>query len=378
MEKFGEIFSNAMELICLGLYEKVQDKSEQGKYKYSALLKKALDKFSLLNITYSLFDSEGELLLPTDEAVLINTFNFPTKDLIDKLPKEYINELKDTEWYSEENYIVVGNDNCYYCMPDLLDKLNNERIFGKASKSHYKELELESQKFIELLFERNQEEYCEIRIFLEQKSHAFLTQTMFVERENIRKFKDKYPEIFKSAYEKLSYNKGILKICPYCGLILKEMNDGTLYCVSERCSKKSKGFSKYKEEKINGDEVWVLGLNVSRYIYYPGILEQNIKKVLEKKKISSILWPDKDTWDFQFDFNGERWVVDAKDVKSPVPIKNDILIKQKESIPYDKVIYVVPSDKKKNYLEAIRGAIEDRAKIQCITFADFKKIINER
>lgn len=377
MEQFVKIFNNAMELSCLGLYEKVQHKSEQGGYKYSPLLKKALDKFSLLNITYSLFDEKGQPLLPSDEAALINTFNFSIKDLIDKLPEEYQEILNKTEWYSEENYINVGSDNCYYCTPDLLDKLNNDKIYRKASKSLYKELELESQKFINLLFDRTQEEYCEIRTFFEQKDHTFITNSMYMERDNIRNFKNKYTKIFDAAYEKLNYDVASLKICPHCGLVLREMSDGTLYCVSDICSQKSKGFTIYEEAKINEDKVWVLKLNVSRYIYYPGILEQEIKNILEKAKISPILWPDKDTWDFKFDFQNKTWVIDAKDVKNPRTIKEDIIMKQEEGIDYDKVVYVVPQNRKKSYLEAVRRVIKDRNKIQCVTSADFKKLIYE-
>lgn len=376
MERFVEIFKNVMELSCLGLYQKLQYKSEQGEYRYSPILKKVLDKLVLLNINYSLFDEKGKLILPSDEATLINAFNFPLKDLIDRLPKEYQEALKNTEWYYEENYVNVGSDNCYYCTPDLLDKLNNDRVYRKANKSPYKELELQSQKFIELLFDRTQEEYCEIRSFLEQKDHAFITNSMFMEKDDIRSFKNKYTEIFAAAYEELNYDSLYLKLCLHCGLVLKEMNDGTLYCVADRCSKKSKGFTNYNEIRINKDRIWVLRLNVSRYIYYPGILEQNIKRLLEKGGISPVLWPDKDTWDFEFEFEGEKWVVDGKDVKNPRFIKNDIVMKQEQGIKYDRALYVVPSDRTKKYLNAVRRIIEDKKKIKCITFAEFKKLID--
>ena len=385
MVEFEKVFNNAMELSCLGLYEKVQEKSDQGKYKYSPLLKKALDKFSLLNMAYSLFDEKGDPILPSNEAALIKIFNFPIRDLIHTLPGKYQKICKTMEWYAEESYITIGSDNCYYCMPDLLDKLNNDIVYKKAKRSNNKELELESQKFIKLLFARNQEEYCEIRNFLEQKDHVFITNGMFLENDNIRTFKKKYTDIFDAAYEKLNYNSVHLKTCDHCGLVLREMSDGRLYCVSERCSKKSKGFAKYNKTPIKADEIWILKLNVSRYIYYPGILEQNIKKVLEKANISPTLWPDKDTWDFRFEFAGQAWVIDAKDVKNPMAIQEDIKMKQDSSIQgnkdilhYDNVLYVVPSDRSKRYLEIVREVIKDNMKMKCITFADFKRMINER
>jgi hypothetical protein len=377
MERFVEIFNNSMELICLGLYEKLQNKSEVGDYKYSPLLKKALDKFSVLNLTYSLFDNDLQPILPTNETALITTFNFPIIDLINKLPEDYVDVLSKTEWYCDDTYISMGSNNCYYCSPELFDKLNNDRVYRKASNSLYKELELESQKFINLLFDKNQEEYCEIRAFLQQREHAYISSTMFLEEDAIRNFRNKYKDIFKEAYEKLSYSDALIKICPHCGLILRELDDGTMYCVSERCSRISKGFTKYDELKINIHEIWVLRENVARFIYYPGILEQLIKKELETLGITPTLWPEKDTWDFEFEINGEKWVVDAKDVKNPKTIQKDIMMKENNGIEYDKVIYVVPSDRNKNYLEIIRRKIKDRKKVSCITLPDFKRLLSE-
>lgn len=377
MEKIVEIFNNSMELICLGLYEKQQNKSEKGEHKYSPLLKKALDKFSLLNLTYSLFAEDGEPILPSDETALITTFNFPIKNLIDKLPEEYAELFRNTDWYWEDAYINLGRENYYYCTSELLDKLNYDRIFRKASKSYYKELELESQKFIDLLFNKSQEEYCEIRGFLQQKEHAYLTNSMLLEEDDIRSFRNTYTDIFKAAYEKLTYSDAVVKICQHCGLVLRELDDDTIYCVSERCSKKSKGFTNYKEIKIFSEEIWVLKQNVARFIYYPGLLEQDIKKELQKFNIIPIPWPDKDTWDFKFEIKGQAWVVDAKDVKNPRVIQEDIAMKEKEGITYDRVIYVVPSDRNKSYLDAIRRKIQDKKKIYCMTLPDFRRLLEE-
>lgn len=183
-------------------------------------------------------------------------------------------------------------------------------------------------------------------------------------------------DIFKAAYEKLTYNDAIVKVCK-CGLVLRELDDGTLYCVSNRCSRKSHGFTNYDEIKISSEEIWVLKQNVARFIYYPGVIEQKIKKELQKFKIAPILWPDKDNWDFKFEINGQIWVVDAKDVKNHRVIQEDIAIKEKEGIIYDRVVYVVTSDRNKSYLEAIRRKIQDRKKIYCMTLPEFKRLLQE-
>ena len=50
-----------------------------------------------------------------------------------------------------------------------------------------------------------------------------------------------------NAYERLPYSKKKIKICSHCNLVLKEKDNGDLYCISERCSKQTKGFAKIKE-----------------------------------------------------------------------------------------------------------------------------------
>ena len=156
-------------------------------------------------------------------------------------------------------------------------------------------------------------------------------------------------------------------------MVLRELADGTLYCVSDRCAKKTKGFAEYDEVDIN-DEIVVLRENIARYIYYPGLLEQKIKKILGENSIKPIMWPKKDTWDFEFDFNGVKWAIDAKDVKNPMYIINDIANKEKIKDEYDKVIYVVPSDKRKEYLRVINDSIKNKQKFQCITLAEFRRL----
>lgn len=374
MDNFIKIFNDAMELVCLGLYEKKNIKDEEIKFKFSPVLKKSLDKFSLLNyMANSKYDTE-ENFFPTNETQLIKTFSQDINELIDKLPAEIKNEIAKTDWYMEEGFVRVGKNNCYYCTESLLDIINNDTIFRKSSKARSKELELASQKFIYELFQRNQDEYCEIRNFLEQKKYTFITNQMFLKDETIQNFKKKYPRIYGEAYESISYTK--IKICKHCGLVLRELSDGTLHCVSERCSKKTKGFTDAPEVIFN-QEIMVLKENVARYIYYPGVLEQEIANILRKKKITFIQWPNKDEWDFEFSFQGESWKLDAKDVKNPNYIIKDIKEKKKEKSQYDKGIYVVPSDRKKIYLDKIKRCTDDDNKFICITIAEFKRLLEE-
>lgn len=371
MENFVRIFNDAMELACLGLYEKKNIKYEERMFKFSPILKKSLDKFSLLNYMINSKYHIKEDFFPTNETQLIKAFNLDINELIDELPEEMKKEIEKTDWYMEEAFVGVGKDNCYYCTESLLDIINNDRAFRKASKARTKELELASQKFIYELFKREQDEYCEIRNFLEQKKYTFITNQMFLKDETIQNFKKKYPAIYDAAYESINFAK--IKICKHCGLVLRELSDGTLYCASERCSKKTNGFSDAPEIQIN-EEIIVLKENVARYIYYPGVLEQKIASILRKKKIDFIQWPNKDEWDFEFNYRGQIWKIDAKDVKNPNYIIKE---KKKEKSEYDKGIYVVPSDRKKIYLDRIRRSVDDSNKFKCMTVVEFKRMIEE-
>lgn len=372
MGKVVDLFNEAMDLACLGVFEKKQ-LIERGGTFYSIPLKKALDKFVLLNFIYASSGDNTKEVFPSNETALIKMLNSDISEVIDNMPKEVSEKLKNTDWYYEDALVHIGRGNCFYCTENLLDSINNTRKFRKAKDTKEKELELASYYFIEKLFERSQEEYCEIRNFLEQRKHAYISDDMYRKNDYIKEFKKKYEDIYEAAYEKLNYKPDTIKVCKHCGLVLRELADGTLYCVSERCSRKTKGFAEYNEVQIIY-EILVLRENVARYIYYPGLLEQEIKKVLIKNGITPIMWPKKDRWDFEFEFRGNRWAIDAKDVRNPMYIIKDIENKEKHNDEYDKVIYIVPSDKKKSYIRAINNSIKNKQKYECITLAEFKRI----
>lgn len=373
MRELIHLFNQAMDLACLGIFEKKQLIEKEDIF-YSKALKKSLDKFVLLNYIYNTSNVNNiKEIFPSNETALIKMLSNDISDVIDNMPKEISEELKNTDWYYEEALVHIGKNNCFYCTENLLDSINNIRKFRKAKDTKEKELELASYYFIEKLFEKSQDEYCEIRNFLEQRKHAYITNSMYRKNDYIKEFKKKYEDIYEAAYEKLNYVPETIKICKHCGLVLRELVDGTLYCVSDRCSRKTKGFAKYDEVTIN-DEVLVLRENVARYIYYPGLLEQEIKKELNKHNIKPIMWPKKDTWDFEFEYRGSKWAIDAKDVKNPRYIIKDIENKEKRENHYDLVVYVVPSDKNKAYLNAVNSSIKNKLKYRCITLAEFRKL----
>ena len=154
-----------MELIVLGLYEKKQIDNLSSSYKYSPLLKKGLDKLSLLNLIYF----ENENILPTNENALIEVMNKPIINLVNKLPNDYAELIRNkNEWDLNNEFISTTMDCTYYIEDDLNDLIFGSRKFRKSIDNFKNpEFELKWQKFFDLIIQKTQEEYVEIRNFLE-------------------------------------------------------------------------------------------------------------------------------------------------------------------------------------------------------------------
>ena len=90
------------------------------------------------------------------------------------------------------------------------------------------------------------------------------------------------------AYEEVNYLEKDIKLCPYCNLVLRQKDNGDLYCISDKCSKKTKGFFDVKPLTLN-ENIFVLKHSVAYSIYYFGMLEQDIKKILDKNNIKNII-----------------------------------------------------------------------------------------
>ncbi len=336
------------------------------------MLKKGLDKFSLLNLVYF----RGENILPTNEHDLIRTFNKPIRELVNKLPDQYIELIKNkNDWNLDSEFISTTSKCNYYIEEDLNYLIFSNRKFKKAIE-HVRntEFELECQRFFDLMVSKTQEEYIEIRDFLEQRNHTYLTNSMLLENEEIMKFNKKYSDIIDLAYERIPYYDHGIKICPYCNLVLKEKEDGSLYCISKKCSRKTKGFLNVKNTRISG-EVLALSHSVAYSIYYFGMLEQDIKLILNKNHIKYNLWPNFDTYDFEIYINKEKWALDAKDVKDYHYVIDDINEMSTEVNNYDRIFYVVPNDKDKGYyLDNINKNINHH-KYKCITLKRLNEMI---
>ena len=173
------------------------------------------------------------------------------------------------------------------------------------------------------------------------------------------------------AYEEVNYLEKDIKLCPYCNLVLRERANGDLYCISDKCSKKSKGFLNVKPLELN-ENIFILKHNVAYSIYYFGMIEQDIKRILDKNNINYKLWPNFDKYDFELKFNEKKIAIEAKNIKNYQYVIEDI--KQMSNIEndYDRVLYVVPNEKPKYYLEAVNKSIINN-KYRCIKLNKLKQ-----
>lgn len=364
MDDFIKEFLLAFDLTLLGLYKKKQ-KSNGKTYVYCGVLKKALDKFSYLNEKYQLLDGNNEYILPFNENMLITTFEKPISYMLEKLPEKYHNVMQASRLYNLDALISTGNQYTYYLLPEAFEILERREFF-KAKDKYNTEFEYKGQKLYLEMINKGQTNYETIRSYLIQPENVYLLTDRFSQTEEQERFIKDFPDIFNMCYDKLPEGTKEIKICPCCGLVIRENQGKDLHCVSQYCTQHSKGWINARSIKIDGT---VMALNdvVSHNIYYPGQLEMSIKTILTKKKIKYDLWTDMDEWDFKVTFeDGSEWLIDAKVVENPYWIESDIEKKAKKSYSAEKIIYVVPNRRSKKYLECIRKNIYNKDQIYCM------------
>lgn len=141
----------------------------------------------------------------------------------------------------------------------------------------------------------------------------------------------------------------------------------------------------YIQGKPGASEELRLRRGVMKYISVPGKLELEIYDYCSKQKVQSELWPEMDRYDLRITFSdGEIWAVDAKTIRRPQFLKENII--RDDGFPkgeYQKGFYVIPdeyADARTDYLEIINRQLEqmDNQRIQCVSWRKLKKEIRER
>ncbi|MGH4120856.1 hypothetical protein [Clostridium sp.] len=374
MNNFIEDFSLAFDLTLLGLYKK-KNSDEEGVY--CALLKKALDKFSYLNEKYRLLGANDEYVFPFHENMLITTFEKPLSYMLDKLPQKFRQDIQSSRLYHLDALLTTGNNHTYHLLPEAFEILERREFF-KSKDKYNAELEYKGQKLYLEMINKGQLEYEEIRSFLTQQENAYIVVDRFSQTEEQQRFIKGFPDICYMAYNKLPESTKEIKVCPCCGLVIRENDGKDLRCVSQYCSQHSKGFINVKSVKIDSS-VMILNEVVAHNIYYPGQLEMQIKTILNKKKLEYILWPNMDEWDFNIMFkDGSEWLIDAKVVENPYWIQADIEEKITENCSAEKIIYVVPNRRSQKYLQCVRKSIGSKNMIYCMKLNELEVALKSK
>lgn len=374
-DEFVKEFENAVYLGVMGIYKRLKCEeyiAMERDSKFIRTLTKATSIFAFMNYKYNLYDSDIKEILPTDESKVFRMFQNPLEDIIDRLPETYKNILKSKSNLLGLEPLIELNDTYSCILTEEGFEFLNSRIIKNAKDDYNQETEYKGQRIFLELIKGTQEDYNECRNFLMNQDNVILSDNKFYQTPKQKEFIKAYSEIINLCYD--SQERKILYRCPECGMILREYKKGIFSCISKRCGKNN--FINKKEAELPEGTFRVLNEIAAHNIYYPGQLEIQIKKIIDKYEIKYEIWPDKDTWDFKITFeNGEVWFIDAKDIEAPHWIIEDI--KTKKNIK-EKIIYIVPNDKHKTYLRTINEQIPKGCDISCIKLKEFEEIISSK
>lgn len=375
MEEFTEHFSKMIDYGFLGVYKRQKLFEEDVESRFVPALTKACAIGAFLNLKYELFKDEKGLL-PETEFQLFKMFELPLAEIINLLPQQYINAIRENSDYYGTPALIesIGNGKVIITEDGYL-MLGESRLY--ASKDEVNQIgEYNGQLIYEELCKGD---YVKNRLFLECKENVYIPQNAIAQSEEQSKFIKMYPDLFKMCFERNS-RVGLYR-CKRCGMVLRENKIGMFSCVSKKCNAQ---IEEKTEIEMHGPG-WVMNDIVARNIYYPGQLEQKIKQILESGKAEGTvekytLWPGKyegryDTWDFMVNMNNGRiLVIDAKDVEHPHWIITD----SREYLKGADFIYVVPDEKSKTYVNQINDHVSCRGKIQCLRVKELKKLIEAK
>ena len=376
MTQFINDFIEVFNLSILGIYQHMKLPKDEI---YCETLKRALDKSAFMNFRYGLKMPNGEDIMPTNETELILWFQNSIAEIVEYFPQEYKSKIMNSNLAHIEALIILEMNNAYTVTEEFRE-LFYRRELNKSKDKQNQVIEYQGQKFYMNMLDGTQEQYEEIRSFFIQPSNTYLHCNLISQTVEQYEFSTQYSDLVEDAYELLEPNYRKIFICPVCGLVLKEKSNKILNCINEHCKEKSQNFINAKTIKVPGP-IKVLKDEVAHNIYYPGQLERKIKALLDKTNVSYCLWPNKDEFDFCITFaEGEKWYVDAKVVRNPYWIANDI---EKNQVKYfnnsaEKIIYVVPTYRRMAYLNVVNIASENLEKIECMTLKSFEKELNSR
>lgn len=372
MMDFFEDFNKMINYGFLGIYKRLSLSERNSKEKFVPALSKVCAIGAFLNLKYK-FKEEDEPVFPETEYQLFEMFKLPLKEIIEVLPKEYQDSIKEHSIYYTEAFISELEEGKVVITEEGYETLQNVELFN--SKDVLDQMgEYNGQRIFKKLVDGD---YIKNRMFLEQPQNTYIAENSIGQNDEQSRFIKYYPELFNMCY--LKNTRVRLYRCKRCGMILKENKQNVFSCVSKKCNDK---LDEKIEVKMSGPG-WIINDIVARSIYYPGQLEQKIKQLLDKgvkqKTIKKYeIWPGRyegeyDIWDFKVTMNeGKVLLLDAKDVQNP----HWLIWDKRQYKKGAEFIYIVPNDRTKTYLEQVRGHVNCiKNHVQCIRVCELEKMI---
>ena len=371
------IFVHSLECGVLGAHAK----EFPGEYTDSVVsmqfLRRAVNGFSYLNVMLK------TKLFPENTYQLLIFLSKPMECLEAMEQSQFRTELMSQGYHKLEALSELDGQSTYHVTGEGMELLKGLR-FHKIRAASDPVTEYSGQKLYLAMVapELNQNDYCRIRTFLSTPDNAFFPRDVVMQTPEQALFCKDYPQILVAGYTQQIVGDTHIPCCPICGAVLSSTYSGSYRCPS----------SEYCNQKLNGRQpvmkplkfpnLWVLNAAAVHNIYYPGQLEQKIRKVLDDVKseystLSYEPWPEKDRWDFEVKLpGGTIWNLDAKDVKNPIWILRDAELQTEHWSGADRLIYVVPTQQKKGYLRAVNDNLKDK-RICCLTLQQFEQSLRE-
>lgn len=357
----------AISLITVGLCEKEREK-QRGEYCYSKRLIHGINIFQSLNYKYN---PQGFDFNKMHEQSFIEYYAVqPVKQWFSGWENMEGLELEKQGFYYMD--ALVGdsgfhtfhvNDDC----EDYIEYVEKDIVAGIEQRAVYDCIKALSQN-----------DYIKLR--------KYFIEHPVIKLEQLRELKLIYAEkdiallAIENAYEEIRED---CFVCPKCGWTLQKEKIG-MRCQSRSCS---------EEKYISGELISIPGeagmlrlkRGVMKYICVPGKLELEIYNYCNKYKVPNELWPEMDKYDIGITFaDGETWAIDAKAIKEPQFLKENII--RDGGFPagdYKRAYYVIPDEyvrDRTDYLDIINRQLETMGnrKIRCLRLYDLKKEIKER
>lgn len=348
-------------------------KESPNRYPYSKDLQRGINMF--LAASYEIGLLGEKVFQYADESEFLNQYICkPIRDWFTDWDQDNAAKLKLEEqpFYSYDAFAYRrGKSDVYIASEECME-------FMETQESNIIE-GTDERALFEKIIQFSQDDYCNIR--------KYIIEHPVINIDDRRKFMSDYADNidFKDAFN-IAYEQyeGTYVRCHSCGWTMTEGNYG-YSCVSEHCLVHSPLIDPNTKLDASMEPIYRLKKGIMRYFAIPGKLELAIAEHCEKKKLKYVLWPQKDRYDIEIQFDdGEVWEIDAKAYRNPLSLRSKI--ENDGGFPtgnYKFGFFVIPNEyttNKSNYTSVINRTLQNlnQPNVKCLTLTGMTRRINKK